>query len=824
MTLLAGRYTLEVPLGDSDLGTVWNAHDESGRALVAITLEEDADEATKARFRAHAKALVGFHHASLVHGVAEGDTDDGAPFLVEERLSGVSLADRLEEGPALTVGRVVEIGVALAEALAEVHHAGISHGDVEPGNVLLVGEPGKEVPKLIGFGLNRASVRADIGARASMPSVGAIGYAAPEQARGEQVESALADQASLAAMIYAALGGRPPHIARDLAALAHAIGHDKPAMLTMARRDLAPFASTLDRALSSDPKKRFADIGAFGRALRTAGTMARTIAATEVPVGERACIGEPPAPALPRAATIPKPAGAARAAVPKPGAGVVPKPGAAAPRVVSSGSRTTEELDVADLQLGKSLPAPAEASTGAAAEVPSKTATPHPAPKAPSATATPHPAPKAPSATATPHPAPKAPLPPPAAPKATPAGAKPPPPAVPARGPRTTEDLDVSDLQAVAAPREEGGGELDLTKLTASGESEASGAESAGESPKTDSASGADAPKSEPSVTAEVGPASAGVETKEEKAASPPAEPAGAEDAGRISLELTAEELVSDPGPPPSPKAEHAHAEAAPPPPPHTRTEGDDHEAHAKPPAPPKHHEEAHKPPPPPSAKTDKKDEKADAAKPALAKPVVDADEPSVAFSPSMEKIVEASAKASASEGDDEPAARPAWLVPAIVVGLVAIVGIAVLAMQSSEPPPTSALSGHTLTVTTHEPPASVAADAGAATPPPTTATEPPPTTTAVPPPTSTTPPPTTRVPPATTTPPATRTPPPTTGTRPPPTGTRPPTTGTRPPTTGTRPPPTGTRPPTTGTRPPTTRTPPPSTTTRPTVVSDPGF
>lgn len=405
MTLLGGRYTLDVPLGDSDLGTVWNAHDDTGTPLVVVTLEADAPAPLQDRFRAHAKALVKTPHPNLVRGIAEGE-ESGAPYLVLERLTGESLATRLEAGPALTVARVVEIATSLAEALVAVHAAGIAHGDVEPGNVLLVTDGGKEVPKLIGFGLNRASLRQELGARMSLPSLGPVAYAAPEQARGDVLDGALADQASLAAIVYAALGGRPPHIARDIAALATAIGSDKPTLLSLVRRDLAPFASTLDRALSSDPKKRFPDMAHFGRALKTAGSLARAIATTTVPLGARSPIGEPPAPALPRSAAIPRPAGALGARVPGPGKAAIPKPSAtstphpapAAPAAADA-SRTTQELATGDL-----TPLAAEA------QKPAATSTPQPPPKAP---------PKEPE---------------------------------PEGSTRATEELDVSELQSIPPP------------------------------------------------------------------------------------------------------------------------------------------------------------------------------------------------------------------------------------------------------------------------------------------------------------------------------------------------------------------------------------
>ncbi len=397
MSILGGRYTLEVPLGESDLGTVWAAHDSAGAKLVVVTLEDDADEEVAVRFREHANALVALEHANVARALATGDSESGTPYLVLERIEGASLAKRLTDGPALTVARVIEIAVAVADALAAVHAAKIAHGDIEPGNILLADRSGKDVAKLISFGLNRASGRGSL-ARTSLPSIDVMAFAAPEQARGEVVASSLADQASLAAVVYAALAGRPPHVAADLAALAASIAEGSAPTITAVKRELAPFASTLSRALSSDPSKRFADVAAFARALKTAATMARSIAQVTVPLGPRSAIGEPIREAK---GVVPRPgAGLAGRAMPSPKhvvAKPVPKPTdtkvAPAAELISSPAaakpeRVTEELDRLSEVLIEEPPKPARGVDAAPPPLP-------PTEAAPASAAVPAPSPPA---------------------------------------------------------------------------------------------------------------------------------------------------------------------------------------------------------------------------------------------------------------------------------------------------------------------------------------------------------------------------------------------------------------------------------------------
>ncbi len=292
---LGDKYVLEVPIGESETGTVWAAKEASGgRRVVIAILEEDAPDELKASFEAQAQALCSLQHPNVVRGLEAGRNEDGAPYLVMERLEGVSLAKRWASSPPLRADRTLEIGIGVVDGLAKVHEQSLAsgakliHGDVEPGNVMLVGAPGKEVAKLIGFGLNRATTRlGSPGSRASLSTVEPFAFAAPEQARGEVDASVTADLYSAAALIFAGLTGRPPHVAESASALADAIAKQPAPAFISVRKDLAPFAATLDRALAIDPQRRYADGQALARALRTALAMGRIVGSKETPVGPR---------------------------------------------------------------------------------------------------------------------------------------------------------------------------------------------------------------------------------------------------------------------------------------------------------------------------------------------------------------------------------------------------------------------------------------------------------------------------------------------------------------------------------------------------------
>ncbi len=257
-----------------------------------LLLEEDAPTDAATRFRADAAKLALVQHPHVARVLETGDNEHGAPYLALEFIEGTSLARRLAEGPAMTVAEAVALLCKIGEGLAAVHAVGLCHGDLEPGQVLLTHSGDEQVPHLIGFVLNRAESRVDA-TRLSAASLGAQrAYAAPERVRGEPASTIAADVYGFAALVYAVLGGRPPHVGADPTALLESVARGKVPSLGAVRRELTPYATLLDRALASSPAKRPDGVAAVVRGLRTAHALAKTAHAMPIPVGPRLALGK----------------------------------------------------------------------------------------------------------------------------------------------------------------------------------------------------------------------------------------------------------------------------------------------------------------------------------------------------------------------------------------------------------------------------------------------------------------------------------------------------------------------------------------------------
>jgi serine/threonine protein kinase len=206
-TVLGGRYEIAERIGAGGMGVVWSAWDHRLRRRVAVKqLESSRGEAKRvgvACRRAPREARVGARvmHPKViaVYDVVECDQ---ATYLVMEYLPSRSLAAVLTAHGPLDPPMVAHIGVQIAEALHAIHDAGVVHGDVKPGNVLLT-DCG--MAKLTDFGGSRGSWEA---IDAHEPVVGTPGYVAPEVARGAEPSQA-SDVFSLGATLYAALENEP---------------------------------------------------------------------------------------------------------------------------------------------------------------------------------------------------------------------------------------------------------------------------------------------------------------------------------------------------------------------------------------------------------------------------------------------------------------------------------------------------------------------------------------------------------------------------------------------------------------------------------------
>ena len=257
-----GRYELRGVLGRGAMAEVRDGWDLKLSRPVAIKLlypGADVRPDSRPRFEAEARAaaqLTG-RHVVVVHDVGE---HNGLPFIVMERLPGVSLADHIARGP-LPVAFVHAVLDGVLDALAEAHTVGILHRDIKPGNILFTanGEA-----KLADFGIAKTS-----GAAYTMAGeiIGSMAYLSPDRLASKPATVA-DDLYAVGVVGYEALTARRPFPQEDLAPLAHAILHESPPPLAAVRPDVPPgLGSAIERAMTRDPAWRFDQANAMRAAL-----------------------------------------------------------------------------------------------------------------------------------------------------------------------------------------------------------------------------------------------------------------------------------------------------------------------------------------------------------------------------------------------------------------------------------------------------------------------------------------------------------------------------------------------------------------------------
>jgi serine/threonine protein kinase/tetratricopeptide (TPR) repeat protein len=221
-TVIAGRYTLVEKIGEGGMGEVWVAKQtEPVKRKVALKLIKAGmdSKAVLARFEQERQALALMDHPNIARVLDGGLTPTGQPFFVMELVNGQPLTRFCDES-RLTPQARLELFVPICHAVQHAHQKGIVHRDLKPANILVTSIDGKPVPRVIDFGVAKAtsgkltdeSLSTHIGA-----VVGTLEYMSPEQAGygGEDIDTR-ADIYSLGVILYELLTGLRPIDARRL--------------------------------------------------------------------------------------------------------------------------------------------------------------------------------------------------------------------------------------------------------------------------------------------------------------------------------------------------------------------------------------------------------------------------------------------------------------------------------------------------------------------------------------------------------------------------------------------------------------------------------
>jgi eukaryotic-like serine/threonine-protein kinase len=208
--VLAGKYRLELPLGQGGMAVVWSAYHLELQIPVAIKLlRRGHDPRLAQRLKLEARAAARIAHPAIVRVLDVATTEDGDPFIVMELLTGETLADALARGN-ISALRVVQLLLPIVEGLALVHDHGVVHRDLKPENVLLAMDGEQLQPKLLDFGIAKlADGEAAVRLTKNGMTLGSPSYMSPEQARGEPVDH-LSDVWSFCVLLYKSVGGKAP--------------------------------------------------------------------------------------------------------------------------------------------------------------------------------------------------------------------------------------------------------------------------------------------------------------------------------------------------------------------------------------------------------------------------------------------------------------------------------------------------------------------------------------------------------------------------------------------------------------------------------------
>jgi serine/threonine protein kinase/WD40 repeat protein len=219
---LLGRYKLLERIGEGGFGEVWMAEQrEPVKRRVALKIIKPGMDSRQvvARFEVERQALAMMDHANIARIFDAGTTDTGRPYFVMELVRGIKITEYCDRNQLPTRERL-NLFILVCQAIQHAHQKGIIHRDIKPSNILVTLHDGVPVPKVIDFGIAKATQQ-ELTDKTLFTQfqqfIGTPAYISPEQAEMSGLDiDTRADIYSLGVLLYELLVGQTPFDAREM--------------------------------------------------------------------------------------------------------------------------------------------------------------------------------------------------------------------------------------------------------------------------------------------------------------------------------------------------------------------------------------------------------------------------------------------------------------------------------------------------------------------------------------------------------------------------------------------------------------------------------
>jgi len=260
-----GSYKLMERLGEGGCGVVYVAEQTQPVrrrvALKVIKLGMDT-KAVVARFEAERQALAMMDHPNIAKVLDAGTTDAGRPYFVMELVRGIRITDYCDQNQLSTPARL-ELFIKVCQAIQHAHQKGIIHRDIKPSNILVTLHDGVPVPKVIDFGIAKATEGRQLTDATVYTQlhqfIGTPAYMSPEQAEMSGLDiDTRSDIYSLGVSLYELLAGSTPFDAEKLMSQ----GVDQMRQILREQEPVRPstrLATLADADLTTTAKRRSID-------------------------------------------------------------------------------------------------------------------------------------------------------------------------------------------------------------------------------------------------------------------------------------------------------------------------------------------------------------------------------------------------------------------------------------------------------------------------------------------------------------------------------------------------------------------------------------